>query len=223
MKRILGILLCLRLLCIPVCANSPEKLVALTFDDGPSGRYTRKLLDGLEERDAKATFFLCGYRMEEDQKLTERIFQEGHEIGLHGYSHKPMQNMCSGDVIRELEKSASLLPEGCQAVFLRCPGGTCSQCTRDAAASLGLSLAYWSVDPRDWATDNASAIEKEVLDHVQDGDIILMHDMSNSSVEAALVIVDELSRQGFRFVTLSQLAQIKEISPVPGKQYSRFR
>lgn len=223
MKRFFAFVLCLCMICIPVRAQREEKLVALTFDDGPSGRFTRKLLEGLEERNAKATFFLCGYRMEQDPKLTQRIYQEGHEIGLHGYSHKPLQNMCSSDVLQELKKSASLLPDGCKAVFLRCPGGTCSRCTQGAAASLGLSLAYWSVDPRDWATSNASAIEKEVLDHVQDGDIILMHDMSNSSVEAALLIVDALMEEGFRFVTLSQLASIKGISPVPGSVYSHFR
>ncbi|MBR4109649.1 MAG: polysaccharide deacetylase family protein [Oscillospiraceae bacterium] len=222
MKRIFILLLCLCVMLIPVRAATSEKLVALTFDDGPSGRYTRKLLEGLEERNAKATFFLCGYRMEQDRSLTQRIFQEGHEIGLHGYSHKPMQNMCQPDVLQELKKSVSLLPEGCEAVFLRCPGGTCSRCTCQAAAALGLSLAYWSVDPRDWATDNADAIEKEVLNHVQDGDIILMHDMSGSSVEAALMIVDELLEEGFRFVTVSQLAAHKGITPVPGTIYPRF-
>lgn len=223
MKRIFAVLLCLCMMCIPVHAMQAEKVVALTFDDGPSGRYTRKLLEGLQERNANATFFLCGYRMEQDPELTEQIFREGHEIGLHGYSHKPMQNMCSSDIIQELEKAIALLPEGCQAAFLRCPGGSCSRCTCASAASLGLSLAYWSVDPRDWATNNADAIEKEVISHVKDGDIILMHDMSNSSVEAALVIVDELLEEGFRFVTVSQLAEVKGVSPVPGTVYSHFR
>lgn len=223
MKRFLAVFLCACLLCVPVRAQQSEKLVALTFDDGPSGRYTRRLLEGLRDRNAKATFFLCGYRMAQDPDLTARIFQEGHEIGLHGYSHKPMEDMCRSDILRELHNSAALLPEGCTAAFLRCPGGTCSRCTCTAAASLGLSLAYWSVDPKDWATNDAAAIEKEVLDHIQDGDIILMHDMSDSSVEAALVIVDELAEQGFRFVTLSQLAKARDISPVPGKVYSHFR
>lgn len=223
MKILLSMLLCLSLVCFPVGGTQEEKLVALTFDDGPSGKYTRKLLDGLEERNAKATFFLCGYRMEQDPKLTQRIFQENHEIGLHGYSHKAMQKMKQSEILAELTKSAALLPEGCSAAFLRCPGGSCSATTRAAAASFGLSLAYWSVDPRDWATDDAAAIEKEVVSHVKDGDIILMHDMSTSSVEAALLIVDELLEQGFHFVTLSQLAQIKGISPTPGKQYSSFR
>lgn len=221
MKRFFMAILCLCMICIPVRAEQEEKLVALTFDDGPSGRYTRKLLEGLEERNAKATFFLCGYRMEQDPELTERIFQEGHEIGLHGYSHKPLQNMCSNDVLQELKKSASLLPEGCVATFLRCPGGTCSKCTQGVAASLGLSLAYWSVDPRDWATNNAFAIEKEVLDYVQDGDIILMHDMFDASVDAALEICDALLQRGYCFVTVEQLMQLRGEQPMAGRRYNR--
>lgn len=101
LKRFAVLVLCCCLLCAPVRAAENEKLVALTFDDGPSGRFTRKLLDGLEERSARATFFVCGYRMEQYPDLTQRIFQEGHEIGLHGYSHKPMGDMCKRDVVQE--------------------------------------------------------------------------------------------------------------------------
>ena len=223
MKRLITIFLCFSFLCIPVRGEQTQKLVALTFDDGPSGRYTRKLLDGLRERNAKATFFLCGYRIEQDPELTERIFREGHEIGLHGYSHKPLDNMCRADVLQELKKSVSLLPEDCSAVLLRCPGGTCSQCTCSAATSMGLSLVYWSVDPQDWAKDSASAIANAVLPQVQDGDIILLHDMSVSSVDAALTIIDTLVKQGFRFVTVSQLAERKGVSLTPGTVYSHFR
>lgn len=222
MKRFLIAFVCLCLMCVPVHSAENEKLVALTFDDGPSGRFTRALLDGLEKRQTKATFFLCGYRMEQDPALTERIFQEGHEIGLHGYSHKCMQNMCPADISQELERALSLLPAGCTVSFLRSPGGLCSKYVRSAAKDMNLSVLSWSVDPKDWATKNASAIEKEVIDHVRDGDIILLHDMSNSSVEAALVIIDELQEEGFRFVTVSELARAKGITPVPGAEYRRF-
>ena len=92
MKRLLFFLLCLSFLILPARA-SEEKYVALTFDDGPSGRYTKLLLDGLQERNVKATFLLCGYRMAEFPELTQRIFSEGHEIGYHGYSHDNMKEM----------------------------------------------------------------------------------------------------------------------------------
>ena len=222
MRRFAVLVLCLSLLCVPVRAAEGEKLVALTFDDGPSGRFTRSLLDGLDERGAKATFLLCGYRMEQYPGLAQRIFEEGHEIGLHGYSHKCMQNMCSRDVTQELEQAMALVPDGCKVSFLRAPGGRCGKCVQTAAANLGLAVLSWSVDPKDWATNDAEAIEKEVINHVKDGDVILLHDMSDSSVEAALVIIDELQEQGFRFVTVSELAQARNTTLVPGNQYTRF-
>lgn len=222
LKRFMAFLLCLGMLCIPVEATQNDKLVALTFDDGPSGRFTRRLLDGLEERNAKATFLLCGYRMEQYPELTKRIFQEGHEIGLHGYSHKSMQNMCRREVMQEIEATMALLPEGCEVAFLRSPGGLCGKCVGPAAAEKGLAVLSWSVDPHDWATDDVMAIENEVIRHVRDGDVILLHDMSDSSVDAALAIIDELQEQGFQFVTASKLARTKNVTLVPGQKYTRF-
>ena len=213
---------CVVVLCVGVRAAENEKLVALTFDDGPSGRFTRRLLDGLEERNAKATFLLCGYRMEQYPELTERIYREGHEIGMHGYSHRSMQNMCRSDVMEEIEKAMALIPEGCEVSFLRSPGGLCGQCVQAAAADLGLGVLSWSVDPKDWATQDAQAVEQAVIRHVRDGDVILLHDMSDSSVEAALVIIDELQEQGFRFVTVSELARSRNVDIVPGTKYTRF-
>ena len=199
-----------------------EKLVALTFDDGPSGRFTRRLLDGLKKENAKATFLLCGYRVEIYPELTERILAEGHEIGLHGYSHKPMEQMYLGEITGELEKTMALLPEGTQVRYLRAPGGAVSGQIRQAAEAAGLGLLLWSVDPRDWATEDTRAIEAAVLDSVRDGDVILLHDMTDSSVDAALSLLKKLRSQGFRFVTVSELAQSRGLPPEPGKVYASF-
>lgn len=221
-KRIILLILCCCLLCAPVRAAENETLVALTFDDGPSGRFTRKLLEGLAERGVKATFLLCGYRMEQYPDLTQQIFQEGHEIGLHGYSHKSMRDMCRLDTAQEIKKSMALLPDGCEISFLRPPGGLCNECIQTVAGEFGLSILHWSVDPKDWATADAKSIETAVISRVRDGDVILLHDMSDSSVEAALEIVDTLQGQGFRFVTTSELARARNIVLVPGTKYTRF-
>ncbi len=221
-KRLILLILCFSLLCVPVRAVENEKLVALTFDDGPSGRFTRKLLEGLEERGVKATFLLCGYRMEQYPDLTQRIFQEGHEIGLHGYSHKPMRDMCPRDTAQEIRKAMALLPDGCKIAFLRPPGGLCSECIQTVSEEFGLSILHWSVDPKDWAIHDAKSIEASVISHVRDGDVILLHDMSDSSVEAALEIVDALQEQGFHFVTVSELACARNVVLVPGRKYTRF-
>lgn len=221
LKRLCAVVLCLSLLCIPVRAEE-EKLVALTFDDGPSGRFTRRLLAGLAERDARATFLLCGYRMEQYPALTEEICRAGHEIGLHGYSHKSMQKMTQAEVTREITRTMDLVPEGCPVAFLRTPGGLCGSCVRSAAAQQGLAVLSWSVDPQDWNTDDAEKIRQDVVRRVRDGDVILLHDMSDSSVDAALAIVDELQDRGFRFVTASELARASGIALIPGESYTRF-
>lgn len=221
MKRLLWGLLCLILLC-PVTAHAQAGTVALTFDDGPSGRFTRALLDGLEQRQVKATFLLCGYRLKDYPKEANRILAEGHEIGLHGYSHDPMNAMSRRELERELKDNLALLPQGCKPVFLRPPGGASNKTVRETARQLGLGILNWSVDPRDWATRDAGAITAMVIDNVRDGDVILLHDMTDSSVEAALSIIDRLKAQGFRFVTVQELARLKGITIEPGKEYCRF-
>ena len=220
MRRFIGILLCLCLM-TPVSAKA-EKYVALTFDDGPSGRFTRELLDGLKERDVKATFLLCGYRIKDYPKEAQRIADEGHEIGLHGYSHGCMAKMCAEELEREIADTLALLPEGCRPVFLRPPGGKYSDVVTDAAKRADLGILSWSVDPKDWASHDAQAIRQTVVHTIRDGDVVLLHDMSDSSVEAALAIIDELKAQDFRFVTATELARLKGVTIEPGKVYERF-
>lgn len=222
MRRIFAVLLCLCLLPLPVEAQEGTKYVALTFDDGPSGRFTRNLLKGLRKRDVSATFLLCGYRMAEYPELTEQIFQEGHEIGCHGYSHADMRPMSRREVALEIAKMRELLPEGCRMNFLRPPGGSSSDAVEQVAGVQGLSILSWSVDPRDWATRDAWAVERSVLQSVKDGDVILLHDMSDSSVQAALDIVDTLLERGFTFVTASQLARLRGTTLQAGKVYTSF-
>lgn len=222
MRRFCLIILCLFLAVPTAEAAEGEKYVALTFDDGPSGRFTRRLLEGLEARDAKATFLLCGYRLEQYPKIAEAIAEGGHEIGLHGYSHDNMKTMSRKTIARELEMTQALLPKGTVVSFLRPPGGCCSDGVRQVAQAKGLGILDWSVDPQDWANKDTSAIRRSVLRDIRDGDVVLLHDMSDSSVDAALAIVDALQRKGFRFVTVSELARIRDTDIKPGRVYRKF-
>ena len=222
MRRLIALLISLTVLALPVRAAHDSKYVALTFDDGPSGKYTRTLLDGLYDRGAKATFLLCGYRIKDYPDIAQRIFEEGHEIGYHGYSHDPMKNMSRRSIAQELMDTQALLPEGCRPAFFRPPGGISSDAVLQVAQVRGLAILHWSVDPHDWEIHNKRSIEKAVLGQIKDGDIILLHDMTNESVEAALDIVDELLKQDYEFVTVSELARLRGIRPKPGKLYKKF-
>ena len=221
--RKICLILCLTLL-LPLQASAAEepKYIALTFDDGPSGEFTQRLLDGLGKRDVKATFFLCGYRVEQYPGLTERIFQDGHEIGIHGYSHRDMRPMSRREIAAEIQDTKALLPPKAPVRLLRPPGGCCSDGVNQVAGTLGLSIIGWSVDPRDWAIQDTAAVSRTVLDQVKDGDIILMHDMSASSVSAALRIADTLKDRGFTFVTVSELARLRGEKLIPGGHYRYF-
>lgn len=222
MRRFLACLLVFSVMSLPAQAADNKKYVALTFDDGPSGRFTEKLLEGLAFRGAKATFLLCGYRMKQYPELTQRIFDEGHEIGYHGYSHGAMQDMSRRKIGQELIDSRALLPEDCEPVFFRPPGGIVSDAVRQVAEVRQLALLSWTVDPKDWATKSAVTIEQAVLKNVGDGAVILLHDMSASSVQAALDIVDVLQAQGYRFVTVSELARLRRVRIKPGAVYRSF-
>ena len=221
MRKVLIFLLVLLLCPGAEAAEGDEpKYIALTFDDGPSGKFTRRLLEGLEERDARATFFLCGYRLKQYPQLSRQILEGGHEIGIHGYSHDDMSVMSRRDIARELDDTAVLLP--CRVRFIRPPGGLCSDALRQVAQVRGYSIGLWSLDPRDWAIQDTAAVGQSILDRVQDGDVILMHDMSDSSVTAALNTVSILQSRGYTFVTMSELARLRGIRLDPGEKYRRF-
>lgn len=222
MRRFIALLLLLSLLPLPALASDSPKYLALTFDDGPSGRFTRRLLDGLAQRNAKATFFLCGYRLKDYPDEAQRIFDEGHEIGLHGYSHRSMKTMSRREIAQEIVDTRALLPDRCQPVWLRPPGGCCSDGLCQVTACKNLGILNWSVDPRDWNTSDSSAIVQSVVKNVRDGDVVLLHDMSDSSVDAALAIVDILQARGYEFVTVSELAKIRDVTIVCGQVYSAF-
>ena len=218
MRRICLVILCFLLLC-PSASAAEAKYVALTFDDGPSGRFTRR---GLEQRDARATFLVCGYRLKQYPDLAAQMLAQGHELGLHGYSHKNMKTMSRREIAQELMDTEALLPEGCKVRFLRPPGGCCSDGVRQVAKVRNYAILDWSVDPRDWATKDTAAIETAVVEGVGDGDIVLLHDMSDSSVDAALAIVDRLKADGFTFVTVSELVKLRDADITPGQVYRKF-
>lgn len=222
MRKIFCLLLCLCMLSLPVRASDTPKYVALTFDDGPSGRFTRTLLEGLEQRNTPATFFLCGYRIREYSQTAELIFDSPHEIGLHGYSHQYMDRMDARTVAAEILDTLSLLPEDRRPRFLRPPGGLTGPELLEAARNAELSVLNWSLDTRDWEITDANAIVQKVLTEIRPGDVILMHDMSDSSVEAALTLIDRLTQKGYTFLTVSELAAAEGLDPKAGTIYCRF-
>lgn len=178
--------------------------IAITFDDGPSGRYTGRLLDGLKERNVKASFFLIGENAEENPVLVERIYKEGHLIGNHTYSHVQMTHLSEKEAANEIERTDQVISAitGEHVAYMRPPFGAWQ---RELEIKMEVLPVLWSVDPLDWTTENVDEIVSKVVTEVEEGDIILLHDCYASSVEAALRIVDILQKEGYEFVTVDRL------------------
>jgi len=194
------------------------KYVALTFDDGPSGENTKNLLDGLAARNAKATFFLCGYQISYHPDFPELIASQGHEIGLHTENHRFLTNF-SGDVVNsELADELERIPDDIPVRLMRPPGGHYNGTVEYYCDVYGLSIIMWSLDTLDWDSENAAEIVPNIL-KARSGDIILMHDLKSSSVEAALEAIDILQAQGYEFVTISELSEINDCPLYGGEVY----
>lgn len=184
------------------CSDEMPQL-ALTFDDGPS-EYTITLSEGLKERGVQATFFLLGENMEKNEAAVKQLAQDGHLLGNHSYHHVQLNKLSQSKACQEIVKTNNLIYEytGIYPMYVRPPYGEW-----DTKLDCGIDMipVFWSVDSLDWKLKNTDQIVKKVLAQVEDGDIILMHDGYSTSVEAAFQIVDNLKKEGFRFVTADKM------------------
>ena len=178
--------------------------VALTFDDGPHPVYTPQLLDGLKERGVHATFFVVGENIPGNEEILKRMDAESHLIGNHTYSHVKLSELDTARACAEVEKTNVLIQEatGKEPEFIRPPFGAWK---KTMECSLGMLPVLWDVDPLDWTTKNTALVVERVLKDTKPGDIILLHDYYQSSVDAALEIVDTLTQRGYEFVTVDEL------------------
>lgn len=187
-------------------SDEVRPVVALTFDDGPNASSTPILLDGLKERKVRATFFLIGENVEkgENEKIVKRMYEEGHLIGNHTYTHCNLSKLETGEAKKELEQTDTVIEKitGKQPAFARAPYG---ELPVDSEQDLSRIYIGWTVDPLDWMTEDAGAVVKTVVEEINPGDIILLHDCYPSSVQAAIRIVDLLQGKGYEFVTVDHL------------------
>lgn len=180
------------------------KKVAITFDDGPNPDYTELLLKGLKERGVTATFFLLGKEVEKYPDIVKDIQEEGHLIGTHSYEHVNLSNLNDKAAVEQVDRTNAAIYDitGEYPEYIRPPFG-CWKCNLDYETKMIEVL--WDVDPLDWKTSNSDVIAKRVVDKVQENDIILLHDASESSVKAAFKIIDALQEEGYTFVTVDEI------------------
>ncbi len=185
-----------------------QKMVALTFDDGPYTPVTKRIVKTLEAYNGRGTFFVVGNRVEDYSKILKRAYDGGHQIATHTWSHKNLKKLSEHGVAAQVTKSMEAIKSvtGENPTLLRPPYGavdkTVKQRVKDAG---GLALVNWSVDSKDWKYKNADTIVKTIMDNVKDGDIVLMHDLYESTAEAVEKLVPKLVEKGYQLVTVEEL------------------
>lgn len=186
----------------PSAEESPK--IALTFDDGPNAKYTPLLLDGLRERNIRASFFVIGENIDGNEDILQQMLKDGHLIGNHTWDHVQLNKVPSQKARLEIEKTNNRIYEatGVYPSYVRPPFGAW---IKDMELSVSMLPVFWDVDTLDWKSQNTDCILSIAEKEVHDGSIILMHDGYQTSVDAALKIVDLFTRKGYVFVTADQL------------------
>ena len=228
-KTILSIMLSLALilpfiggLSVPAQAAG-NKLIAITFDDGP-GNYTSSLLDGLASRGVPATFFMCGvngsYGVKNYNSLLTRMVSEGHQLANHSWEHPTFSKISGSQMQSQINQVGSYLTRamgGNYNYLVRIPGGENNATIR---ANVAHPIITWSVDPVDWKYHNADTVYNNIMKSASDGSIILLHDIYQTSVQGGLRAIDTLKNQGYEFVTVSELFRRRGITLQNGTVYS---
>ncbi|MGN0375096.1 MAG: polysaccharide deacetylase family protein, partial [Butyrivibrio sp.] len=155
--------------------NSYHKVVAITFDDGPNPGTTWRLLEGLKERGVKATFFLVGERIEDNEDIVLRMYNDGHVIGNHTYSHVELTKIPEREALEEISVTNGIIEEitGEEVAYIRPP---CGLWDEKMLFQIDMTPVFWDVDPKDWCTLCVNDVVERVIRRVDDGDIILFHD-----------------------------------------------
>lgn len=195
-------------------------MIALTFDDGPS-EYTEELLDCLVENNAKATFFMLGQNVEAYPEIAKKVSDAGMELGNHSYSHPDLVTIGAEAAAQQVSNTDAALKAatGFEATVMRPPGGSFNDSVK---AAIDHPLIIWSIDTRDWATKSEDQTYQVVMDNAQDGSVVLMHDIHEWSVKAAIRMIPDLIAKGFKLVTVSELAEAKGETLQSGNAYYYF-
>lgn len=203
----------------------PDKpMVCLTFDDGPSASYTMDLLNALEENNAHATFFMLGQNVNSvkgAEEIVKKMAEIGCEASSHAWDHTQLTTLGESGVKKQVTDTQEAIKKysGENPPTLRPPYGALNDTVRSCAEA---PLILWSMDTLDWKYLNADTVYNNTMRDVQDGDIILLHDIHKTSVEAAIKLIPALQKAGYQLVTVSEMAEAKGVQMENGKTYTDF-
>lgn len=198
--------------------SADKKTVALTFDDGPSSKYNAQFLDVLARNKAHATFFMVGTMMNNCQKCVLDTYNSGNEVGSHTYNHMNIKKNNALDVNDNLKQVDDLFYKitNDHIKYVRPPYGAYS---KENLENINNPLILWNIDTEDWSHHDVDYIVNSVMENVQDGSIILMHELYETSLQALEVLLPRLYAEGYQVVSVSELANMKGKTLESGHAY----
>jgi len=213
--------------------SKSDKLIAMTFDDGPNSKTTNRILDALEKNGGKATFFVVGYNLEGNEEALKRAVGMGCEIGNHSKDHKNLTKVGAEERKKQIETVNQKLKEitGVEPKLFRAPGGNYKNITDE----IGMPLIQWSIDTNDWRHKDASnkgrseeqrtkelnQIADKVFEQAEKGDIILMHDIYEFTADLCEIVIPGLASRGFKLVTVSEMFEAYGLKLENGDVYRK--
>ncbi len=184
--------------------DTAVKKIALTYDDGPDPVYTEELLAVLEAENVRATFFLLGQEIAGQEEIVKKMYDAGHILGNHTYSHVDLLGLSEWEALEQLRKTNEVIAActGEYPQYFRPPFGRCSESINKQISML---MIMWTLDTRDWECQDTGVIVENIVQNVKENDIILMHDGYETTVEATRQVIPILKERGYTFVTVEEL------------------
>lgn len=201
---------------------SNKKLIAFTFDDGPSYIGTNKLLDNLDKYNARVTFFVLGSRVENYKDTLTKAYKMGNTIGNHTYSHSNLLKLDNYSVMDEIKKTNETIKNitGSETIYLRPPYGNINSDIKNIS---NMYTILWDLDTEDWKNKDKDRIADYIVSNAYDGAIVLLHDLYETSVDGALLAMERLEKEGYAFVTIDEMIKIKDIQLDINKNYYQIK
>ena len=201
---------------------SNKKLIAFTFDDGPSYIGTNKLLDNLDKYNARVTFFVLGSRVENYKDTLTKAYKMGNTIGNHTYSHSNLLKLDNYSVMDEIKKTNETIKNitGSETIYLRPPYGNINSDIKNIS---NMYTILWDLDTEDWKNKDKDRIADYIVSNAHDGAIVLLHDLYETSVDGALLAMERLEKEGYAFVTIDEMIKIKDIQLDINKNYYQIK
>ena len=193
-----------------------KKMIAITLDDGPHKSNTLRTVELFEKYDGRATFLMLGKNVKQYPEIVKTVYEQGFEIGSHSWDHPDLRKLDANGIEKQIADTQNEIFKitGYEPEIIRPPYGAVNETAKQVIANNGMKIALWNVDTEDWKVKNAQKIKETIVNKAFDGAVILIHDIHTFTIDGLEMALEELSRNGYQFVTLETLSQYKELKNV---------